>query len=118
VATGYFLTGDLVLTVRHVADRPDRVFDVRADVGGSEEDRWSEAQLVWTGVGDVDAMLLRTADSFGNWKAPAFGAISGHGSWKSSGYAKIAAYEDEGNRKTFPLDGSVDLRTLFKTPGD
>jgi hypothetical protein len=109
VATGYFLTGDLVLTVRHVADRPDCVFDVRADVGGSEEDRWSEAQLVWTGVGDVDAMLLRTANSFGNWKAPEFGAISGHGSWKSSGYAKIAAYEDEGNRKTFPLDGSVDL---------
>ncbi|MGH8625650.1 MAG: hypothetical protein ACREYC_10385 [Gammaproteobacteria bacterium] len=109
VATGYFLTGDLVLTVRHVADRPDCIFDVRADVGGSEGHRWCDAQLVWTGVGDVDAMLLRTTRSFGNWKAPAFEAISGREIWESSGYAKIAANGKEGNRKTIPLHGTVDL---------
>jgi hypothetical protein len=36
VATGYFLAGDLVFTVRHVADFPDCILDVCADVGRSE----------------------------------------------------------------------------------
>lgn len=108
-ATGYFLTGDLVLTVRHVADRPDCVFEVRADVGGSERDLWSEARPVWTGVGDVDAMLLRTRRSFGDWIPPVLGAISRSESWESSGYPRITADEEEGNRKTLPLGGSVDL---------
>ena len=62
VGTGYFLTGDLVLTARHIGDRPDCTFSVRAEVGGPEEERWSPATPIWKGVGgDVDAMLLRTA---------------------------------------------------------
>jgi hypothetical protein len=109
VATGYFLTGDMVLTVRHVADHPNCVFDVRADFGGPEESQWSEARSVWIGVGDVDAMLLRTTRSFGNWKAPIFGAIDEREGWESHGYPKITVYEEDGNRKTFPINGSVNL---------
>jgi hypothetical protein len=109
VATGYFLTGDLVLTARHVADRPDCTFSVRAEVGGPEEDRWSGAAPAWIGVGDVDAMLLRTTRRFGDWEAPALRAIVKGGSWESNGYARVAADEKGGNRKTLPLYGSFDL---------
>src|SRR6266446_2250698 len=80
VGTGYFLTGDLVLTARHVADRPDCILSVRAEVGGSEEYRWSEAEPEWIGVGDVDAMLLRTTRKFENWDMPALRAPTGGGS--------------------------------------
>jgi hypothetical protein len=71
VSTGYFLTSDLVLTVRHIADRPDWTFVVRAEIGGPEEkNRWSVATPQWIGAGDVDAMLLRTARKFGDWPLP------------------------------------------------
>lgn len=105
VGTGYFLTGDLVLTARHIGDRPDCTFSVRAEVGGPEEERWSPATPIWKGVGgDVDAMLLRTARSYGDWDAPALRADIEAGNWESAGYAKISA--DEENRKTLPLYGS------------
>jgi hypothetical protein len=109
VATGYFLTGDLVLTARHVADWPDCALSVRAEVGGSGEDLWSDAEPVWVGVGDVDAILLQTKRRFGDWEAPAFRASVEGGSWESSGYARVAADEEEGNRKTLPLHGLVGL---------
>jgi hypothetical protein len=108
VATGYFLTGDLVLTARHVADRPDRIFQVRADVDGAEEDRWSDAVPVWIGVGDVDALLLRTKKRFGDWTAPTLRPLTS-GRWESAGYAKIADDTKRSNRKTLPLDGSFDV---------
>jgi hypothetical protein len=109
VATGYFLTGDLVLTARHVGDRPDCVFTVRAEVGGSGEDQWSDATRVWTGAGDVDAMLLRTTRRFGNWETPALQASVESGDWKSSAYARVASDEEHANRKTLPLHGSFGL---------
>jgi hypothetical protein len=109
VATGYFLTGDLVLTARHVAGGSDRSFRVRAEVGGSESDRWADAALVWEGR-DVDAMLLRTSRSFGSWEKPGFPEIAGAGgSWRSSGYAKAAEDQEAQNRKTLPIDGSFDM---------
>jgi hypothetical protein len=54
--------------------------------------------------GDVDAMLLRTARSYGDWDAPVLRADIEAGNWESAGYAKISA--DEENRKTLPLYGS------------
>lgn len=110
VATGYFLTENLVLTVRHVADRPGCEFSVRAEVGESEEARWTEATPVWNGPGALDAMLLRTTKPFGSgkWMPPAFDAVE-RGSWETSGYAKIASDEASGDRNTFPLWGSFDV---------
>jgi hypothetical protein len=105
VTTGYFLTGDLVLTVRHAADRPDWTFRVRAESGPSEEGPWSDARPVWIGDGDVDAMLLRSARRFGDWEPPSFLADADTGTWKSAGYARAAADQND-NRKTLPLDGS------------
>jgi hypothetical protein len=107
VATGYFLTGDLVLTARHVADLPDRSFWVRAEVDGPESESWAKAFPAWTGR-DVDAMLLRTSRSFGSWKVPEFPEIT-KGSWQSSGYAKAAEDKKAHNRKTLPVDGSFDV---------
>ena len=103
VGTGYFLTDDLVLTVRHIADRTDWAFSIRAEVG---EDRWSTATPVWVGDGDVDAMLLRTRRRSENWALPAFSVVTEDGTWKSAGYAKAAADDEAGNRKTLPLEGS------------
>jgi hypothetical protein len=105
VGTGYFLTGDLVLTTRHIGDRPDCTFSVRTEVGGQEKEHWSSATPVWNGVGgDVDAMLLRTARSYGDWDAPTLRADIEEGKWKSAGFPKVSA--DEKNRKTLPLYGS------------
>lgn len=109
LGTGYFLTGELVLTARHVADKPGCVLRVRAEVDGSEESRWSNAVPQWIGLGDVDAMLLRTSRPFGNWEMPVLRAITDGGDWESAGYARIAADEREGNRKTQPLHGSYGL---------
>jgi hypothetical protein len=105
VSTGYFLTGGLVLTVRHVADRPDWTFNVRAETGPSEGDPWSYAKPLWIGDGDVDAMLLRTDRQFGNWALPSFLTDKDSGTWRSAGYARAAVDQDD-NRKTLPLDGS------------
>jgi hypothetical protein len=104
VATGYFLTGELVLTARHVADLPDRSFRVRAEVDGPESESWTDAAPVWIGR-DVDAMLLRTSRSFGSWEVPQF-PESTKGSWQSSGYAKAAEDQKAHNRKTLPIDGT------------
>jgi hypothetical protein len=109
VGTGYFLTGDLVLTARHVGGGRDWEFRVRAEGGGSEEARWSPAEPCWVGAGDVDAMLLRTQRRFGDWAPPAFPAFTDGGTWKSAGYAKAAADEQHDNRKTLPLNGSFDM---------
>ena len=109
VATGYFLTGDLVLTARHVGDRPDCAFSVRAEVGGLGEGPWSDAAPVWIGVGDVDAMLLRTTRRFGDWEAPTLRVSVESGTWESSGYARVAADQNQENRKTLPLHGSFGL---------
>ena len=106
LATGYFLTGDLVLTARHVADTADSVFRVRSEVGVDDADHWSDAVPVWFGVGDVDAMLFRTSKWFGDWETPPFGPDVERGTWESTGYAKVAADSEGGNRKTQPLNGS------------
>jgi len=106
VATGYFLTGDLVLTVRH-AGALGSVFEVRCESGGTEKERWSRATVVWKGTGGVDAMLLRTERSFGTWYSPHLKPDLLSGNWKSSGYPKAA--DDDGNRKTQPLGGTFDM---------
>ena len=107
VATGYFLTGDLVLTARHVAERPGCSVSVRAAVGGAEGVRWSAAEPVWTGGGGTDAMVLRTERTFGvDWVPPTFPAPSTGGGWESRGYAKAAADVSAENRKTLPLTGT------------
>jgi hypothetical protein len=109
IGTGYFLRGDLVLTARHVADvGPDCTFRVRAEIGQSEKDRWSDAEPVWTGESDLDAMLLRAKRSFGSWEPPPFLVDKESGTWKSAGYAR-AAVDDEKNRKTLPLAGDFDI---------
>jgi hypothetical protein len=105
VATGYFVTGDLVLTVGHVENGPNAVFQVRADVGGPEAEHWSDAKAIWRGVG-VDAVLLRTERSFGDWPLPSFRPEAEVGEWESAGYAGIAADTEQRNRKTLPLHGS------------
>jgi hypothetical protein len=110
VGTGYFLTGDLVLTVRHLAEGPDCTFNVRAEVGATTEaELWSTATPQWIGVGDVDAMLLRTARRFGDWPLPALGTPTGAGAWRSSGYARAAADTGNEHRKTLPLEGSFGM---------
>src|SRR5579872_115088 len=106
VSTGYFLTGDLVLTVSHVADRPDWTFDVRAETTPAGKSPWSAAKPVWIGDGDVDAMLLRTDRSFGDWTTPSFVTDAYSGAWQTAGYARAAA--DDGTRSTLPLHGSFD----------
>jgi hypothetical protein len=105
VATGYFLTGDLVLTVRHAGPRGS-VFAVRCESGGTEEQSWSPATVVWEGTSGVDAMLLRTEKAFGTWASPDLKPDKRSGAWVSSGYARAA--EDDGNRKTQPLRGEFD----------
>lgn len=105
VSTGYFLTGDLVLTVRHVADRPDWTFRIRAESGPSPQGPWSDAKPVWIGVGDMDAMLLRSDRRFGDWAPPSFATDRDSGTWRSAGFAR-AATDQDANRKTLPLIGS------------
>ncbi len=105
VGTGYFLTGNLVLTAGHVADGPDWNFRVRADIDGPEKDQWSDAKPVWIGDVDVDAMLLRTDRLFGEWKPPLFVTDKDSGTWKSFAYSKSAADDENNNRKTLPLEG-------------
>ena len=110
LATGYFLTGDLVLTARHIADTAGSAFRVRSEIGGVEErDHWSDAVPVWFGVGDVDAMLFRTSKWFEDWETPPFGRDVEQGSWESTGYAKVALDSERGDRKTLPLRGNFDL---------
>ncbi len=104
VATGYFLTGDLVLTVRHVGTRGN-VFDVRCEAGGTGTESWSyDATVVWEGAGALDAMLLRTKRSFGSWERPELKPRLVNGDFESSGYPKAA--EIAGSRKTQPLSGT------------
>jgi hypothetical protein len=109
VGTGYFLTGNLVLTAGHVADEPDWNFRIRADIGGPEKDQWSDAEPVWKGDVGVDAMLLRTDRQVGNWEPPSFVTDKDSGTWKSFGYSKSAADDKNNNRKTLPLKGSFDI---------
>jgi hypothetical protein len=110
VATGYFLTGDLVLTVGHVAEGPDWTFSVRSEVGGpTEADMWASATPAWIGFGGVDAMLLRTTRRFGDWTPPRLDTRIGSGSWQSSGFARAAKDETDDNRKTLPLHGSFGM---------
>jgi hypothetical protein len=108
VATGYFLTANLVLTVRHVADDfgPDVQFKVRAEVNGPEKERWSSATRAWAGVG-IDAMLLRTDESFENWREPNFRPNTTSGTWTSVGYPRVAAGTHD--RKTLPLSGRYQI---------
>ena len=110
VGTGYFLTGDLVLTARHLMEGPGWNSNVRAEVGGpAESDLWSSATPQWVGVGDVDAMVLRTARRFGDWALPDLSTHMDSGAWQSSGFARATADGTNDNRKTLPLGGSFDM---------
>lgn len=104
IATGYFLTANLVLTVRHVADEVtgDVKYRVRTEVGGSEKDKWTSAHRVWVGLG-IDALLLRTDNSFESWTVPEFLPETTSGAWISSGYARVATTDQD--RKTLPIKG-------------
>ncbi|GIF25428.1 hypothetical protein BJ973_003705 [Actinoplanes tereljensis] len=108
-ATGYFLTGSLVLTAKHVGTS-DSSFEVRSETGGAE--KWSPATVVWTGAGNVDAKLLRTDRSFGDWEPPELRPEVTSGPWRSSGFASIAVDQHAGGPpdwKTLPLSGSLGL---------
>ena len=107
--TGYFLTGDLVLTAGHIAGREGWEFSVRAEGDGPEESRWQSAEPCWTGSEGTDAILLRTEAPVGDWEPPAFIPVEGDGTWISAGYAKAAVDAKRDNRKTLPLKGGVDL---------
>ena len=109
VGTGYFLTGDLVLTARHVLGGEGWTFLVRAEGEGPEENLWSAARPCWIGADDTDAMLLRTEKRFGEWEPPAFPAVEADGTWISAGYAKSAVDVRRDNRKTQPLSGRFDV---------
>ena len=91
-----------------MAHGPDAEFEVRADVGGPEAEQWSDAKVIWRGVG-VDAVLLRTNRSFGDWPLPRFRPDAEDGEWESAGYAAIADDTEQRNRKTLPLHGSFSL---------
>lgn len=108
VATGYFLTSDLVLTARHVVLTPGAKIAVRVALDGlSDEDRWTDASIEWSGAGDLDAVLLRTEKSFtDDWTLPTIGESVEAGTWHSNGYARLAADDDSGNRKTQPVSGT------------
>jgi hypothetical protein len=105
VATGYFVTGDLVLTVRHAGGHGS-AFEVRCESGGTGQRSWSSATVVWEGTGGVDARLLRTKKAFGTWASPELKSEL-TGNWISSGYPRAA--KDEENRKTQPLRGTFDV---------
>jgi hypothetical protein len=105
LATGYFLTGDLVLTAGHIG-ATGSTFSVRSEIGVEEKDHWSDAVPEWTGAGDVDAMLLRTSKRFGDWKPPSVSPQPKRGKWRSAGYAKAAVDSEGKNRQTQPLEGS------------
>jgi len=105
VGTGYFLTGDLVLTARHVLGGEGWTFLVRAEGEAPEENLWSAARPCWIGADGTDAMLLRTEKLFGEWEPPAFPAVQADGTWISAGYAKSAVDVKRDNRKTQPLSG-------------
>ncbi|MGD9705180.1 MAG: hypothetical protein AB7Q42_22320 [Acidimicrobiia bacterium] len=109
VATGYFLTGDLVLTARHVAELLDCVIQVRAEGDGPEASRWADATVVWRGEGDVDALVVRTTRRFGDWEHPRFATDFQSGAWESSGFARMAVDEERSNRKTLPMNGTTAL---------
>jgi hypothetical protein len=109
VGTGYFLTGDLVLTARHIADREGWELSVRAEGEGPEEGRWQSAEPCWIGSDGTDAMLLRTEVPVGEWEPPAFLPVEGSGSWISAGYTKAAVDAQRDNRKTLPLKGDFDI---------
>jgi hypothetical protein len=105
VATGYFLTGELVLTVRHVAagDPWAGPYEVRCEVGAEP---FRGAEPIWVGRGAVDAMLLRVASSAGEWGLPSFRDTGNEsGEWQSSGFAATARHDRTGDRKTQPLSG-------------
>lgn len=107
VATGYFLTANLVLTVLHVGEKLSGTvsFSVRSEVGEPEKERWSDATIVWSGVA-MDAMLLRTKKTFGKWDLPTHLPEATTGRWVSSGYAKAVAGIGAKNRKPLPVDGT------------
>ena len=63
----------------------------------------------WTGVGDVDAMLVRTSRWFADWESPHFAPDVREGPWETTGYAKVALDSERGDRKTQPLRGTFDL---------
>jgi hypothetical protein len=105
VATGYFLTGDLVLSAGHVADDRSSTFEIRAEVGGSGPALFHEADVVWRGAPDVDAVLLRTRDWVREWALPTFQTSAPEGDWSSCGFAAAARDEKTGDRKTLDLGG-------------
>jgi hypothetical protein len=105
VATGYFMTGSLVLTARHavVGDTSILVRVESADV--EESRRWLPADVVWTGLDDLDAALVKVRGEYESWTPPSTSEVD-DGPWESAGYAQAVADPGSGRRKTLPLSGT------------
>ncbi len=109
IGTGYFLTGDIVLTASHVvpSDGVSKL-EVRTEADGV----WRSAEPValWRDT-LLDAVLIRVLDPLGevpdvSWVEDAF---TDDLPWQSSGYPVAAKVEHEGKpaRKTVGLDGKL-----------
>jgi hypothetical protein len=106
VATGYFISSQLILTVRHVGDPGASAYRVRADLGHvDEQDRWSDAIPTWVGSGALDAMVLRTERPMAAWPVEVFAPGPAEAAWHSSGFARLAHDETKKDRKTLPING-------------
>ena len=106
VATGYFISSQLILTVRHVGDPGASAYRVRADLGHvDEQDRWSDASPAWVGSGALDAMVLRTERPMAAWPVEVFAPGPAEAAWHSSGFARLAHDETNKDRKTLPING-------------
>jgi len=106
VGTGYFVSTDLVLTARHVVLGADSI-QVRVEAAAVEEHkRWVTGEVVWTGLGDLDAALVRVASTISDWEVPPM-LPDYRGPWESEGYAQAVASTTSGRRKTLPLAGTL-----------
>ena len=106
VATGYFVGPNLVLTVGHVTESSSDLLTVRTNFPERPEvDQWSDAQVIWRGAADIDALLLHISIGHRQWEPIELSRVTS-GEWISIGYAAAAEDEATNSRKTMPIDGT------------